>query len=130
MCDFKLLLSSPKTSITEEHHLLQASVQLLTTSRALKKKSLIIASFYSSFVNYKSFALPIAQAGTLYKTTWREGKREREVNERNHRPGFSKTEYQGSGINGLPERCLEKQTPFIDLQIKYDCKLSMYSAGK
>lgn len=42
---------------------------------------------------------------------------------------FSKTEYQGSGINGVPERCREK-TGFIDLQIKYSCKLSMYSADK
>lgn len=42
---------------------------------------------------------------------------------------FSKTEYQGSGINGVPERCREK-TAFIYLQIKYSCKLSMYSADK
>lgn len=79
-----------------------------------KKESLIIASFDSSFGKCKNIALSIAQAGILYKTTWRKGKREREVSERNHRSVFSKTAYQGSGINGLQESCLEK-SGFIDL---------------
>lgn len=89
----------------------------------------MLASFDSSFGICKSFALSIAQAGTLYKITWREEKREREVSERNNRPGFSKTQYQGSGINGLPERCLEI-AGFTDLQIRYGSKLSVYSADK
>lgn len=109
-----LLLNSPKTSITDEHHLPHASV--LATTRTLKKETLIIASFHSSFGNWKSFALSLAQAGILYKTKWRGGNKEREVSERNHRPVFSKTKYQGSGIKRVPEKCLEK-ADFIGLEI-------------
>lgn len=46
-----LLLSSSKTSITDEHHLLHASIKLLTASRTFRKEYLIIPSFDSSFGN-------------------------------------------------------------------------------
>lgn len=76
-----LLLGSPKTSITDEHHLPNASVQLLATSRTLKKESLIIASFDSSFGNCKSFALSTAQVGILSKHGEKETEKGRLVKE-------------------------------------------------